>query len=657
MKRHQPEQLNKPEVSQEYKLEDILQEFGKPSGPEKKDFSGDTIRFTPIRSGPKSSQEDAPMKVAAVKERSTTAFPYISADTAKPQEEAPAKSPQPAKEPPASEPGEAPLAKKDRKEKISLPLTPFSLFEQYRKGSVAQILRCYILVPLALFAVFLLLYYSRGFTFAPFLAQYQGVICLSLLVLAMLLSYEVFFQGIKELFHLRFSLCFLALPVCVLALIHGVGMLTAEGANYCPIAVLLLSYLQYSLRLERSAMVHTLHTVCNFGTPLGIFEAPQATVKNDSLRCAPGDMDDYLEKLTQPDQPKKLLSIYAPFAFLFSFALSLVLTNVAAVDFLLCWLLLLLSAIPWAAMLSYAKPFRALARRLAKLGSALAGWHSARTFGKNHTIILRDEDLFPRKDISSNGMKLYGAFSAPFVISNALAVLDAVESPLTDVFESLLLAHNGARMYASSYRLYDNDGIGAEVNGENILLGSLSFMRSMGVHMPSGAKVRQAVYISMRGELCGVFAIKYKPNLSSKKGLRGIISNSNFSVVIAARDFLITPELIASKYELPTDRLIFPDYNIRVRLSEVDPNTPTVQGALIAEEGFGAFSATVAAGRTLRISATLSVILSLVAGIGGLLLCAALIFWGAAVSPFHLAAFQLIWTLLIGLSSDIMLKF
>ena len=473
----------------------------------------------------------------------------------------------------------------------------------------------------------------------------------------MLLSYEVFVQAVKELFKLRFSLYLLAIPICVLALFHGVSAVKETTQNYCPLVVLLLSYLQYSLRLERSAMVYTLHTVCNHEQSLGIFEAPQGAVKNDSLRCAPADLEDYLNKLQRPNRPQRLFAIYAPCLFFLSAAAAVALSYFAQADFLLSWLMLLLMGAPWSAMLCYSKPFRALARRLSKLGSALAGWHSARTFGKKHTIVLRDEDLFPRKDISSNGMKLYGAFSAPFVISNALAVLDAVESPLIDTFEELLHAHNGARMYASSYRLYDNDGIGAEVNGEDVLVGSLSFMRSMGVHMPGGAKVRQAVYISLRGELCGVFAIKYKPNPASKKGLRDILSNENFSVVIAARDFLVTPELIAQKYELSAERVSLPDYNIRVRLTELNPNEPTVQGALMSSDGFGAFASTVAAGRILRTCATLTVILALTAGFAGTLLCAALGFWGAPISPLYLAIYQFIWTFLISLSADIMLNF
>ncbi len=662
MKKRPPEQLNKPAGAEEFTLESILEEFGAPQEkkpapktpeqPEAERLKEDTIRFTPIRSAPKKADENAPVKTAFSENKDSTApFPLVSGKE-------PPKMP-PVRELPEPEIKiEASCTKKEKQEcPPPEPNSPAALFEKYRKGSVFQIVRTFALLLISLLCVFLLVYYERDPAFAPFLLHWQGLICLGLLCLAVLLSYEVFWVGFRALFSRRFSLYLLALPLSVLALFHGVSMLSLQGANYCPIAVLLLAYLQYSLRLQRSGMVHTLYTVCNFTSALGIFEAPQTKIKNDSLRCDAADLDDYLAKLHTPDLAEKLFGVYAPCLFLLSAGLSIALARLVQTDLLLTWLLLLLCAMPFSAMLSFFKPYRALSRRLAKAGGALAGWHSAESFGKEHTIILRDEDLFPQKDISSNGMKLYGAFSAPFVISNALAALDAVESPLTPVFEELLAAHNGARMYASSYRLYDNDGIGAAVNGEDILLGSLSFMRSMGVHMPEGAKVRQAVYISIRGELCGVFAIRYKPNPASKKALRAILSNRNFSVVIAARDFLVNPELIASKYELSPEGIIFPDYNIRVRLTEVDPNAPTVQGALIAQESFPAFASTVASGRTLRLSTTLSAILSLLSGITGLLICAALLFWGTGISPLQVAVFQLLWTFLAGLSSDILLKF
>ena len=80
------------------------------------------------------------------------------------------------------------------------------------------------------------------------------------------------------------------------------------------------------------------------------------------------------------------------------------------------------------------------------------------------------------------------------------------------------------------------------------------------------------------------------------------------------------------------------------------------QGALIAKETFGAFASAVAAAQTLRSTTRFSTVLSLLSGILGLCLCALLLYWGsaAAVSPFHIAAFQLIWALVAGFLSGIL---
>ena len=175
-------------------------------------------------------------------------------------------------------------------------------------------------------------------------------------------------------------------------------------------------------------------------------------------------------------------------------------------------------------------------------------------------------------------------------------------------------------------------------------------MRSMGVHMSDGARVRQAVYVSVNGELAGIFAVKYKPSASTRAGLRALLANPGNSVILATRDFLITPE------QLAVGGIAFPFYSERLRLSEAVGGEADAQGALIAKETFGAFASAVAAAQTLRSTTRFSTVLSLLSGILGLCLCALLLYWGsaAAVSPFHIAAFQLIWALVAGFLSGIL---
>jgi len=392
---------------------------------------------------------------------------------------------------------------------------------------------------------------------------------------------------------------------------------------------------------------------------MGIFDTPKLLENVDSLRRDSGNTVDFLENLERRNVPQKILRVYATVLFFLLPALSYFLSSAKALPLIEVWLLLLLGAIPCGAALTFVGPFASIAKRLSNYRGALCGWHGAKVFGGKHTIVIDDEDLFPRKNITSNGMKIFGSYKAPRIIAYALAALKLVDSPLTDLFQSLLETQYGKQFPVTQHRIYDDGGIGAEIAGDIVLVGSLSFMRSMGVHMPAGTRVRQAVYVSVGGELAGIFAVKYKPNTSTRAGLRDVLANRNFSIVLATRDFLISPELIAAKYELPTDSMRFPNYPERLRLHLQAPTENVRQGALIAKDTFGAFAVTVASGRTLRLSTIVCLTLGILAGLLGFMLCLLLLAWNAVAvaSPLHIATFQLLWLILNAFVSFVILRF
>lgn len=704
MERREPEQLNQADAPEEYRLDDILREFGADADEPKKSASSDTVTFQPIRSAPIDPQPDAPTKTATLKKsrREQPKQPAAERETPQSEQETPQSEREetlpawktPAKEKsatreeaatqPLATPEETPESPKrktrakppaekpqrDRRRaaeqppqvRLEVPETPpkpQELLRQCKDGSGTQRLRLCFLTVITLIQMLLMICAEPKWNFLPLSAAGVGWCALALGVLSLAAAYDVLLEGMRDLLRLHVSLNTLAVPVSLLTLLHAVQVLPQGGQTYCPVLTLLLLFLLRALAAQRRAMFYTLRAVCSFEAPMGIFETSKLLKNAASLRRDTADTEDFMRCLLRPDRTQRVMGVYAWIMLPLTGVLAYLLSVRSACGFVQAWLLLLLGAIPFVGTLCFANPFAALAKRLSGFGGALCGWHGAKAFNGKHTIILRDEDIFPRSHISSNGMKLFGAHTAPRVIAYALAALEAENSPLTDLFESLLRSQNGKRCHAASSRVYDNNGIGAEVMGEIVLVGTLAFMRSMGVHMSTGARVRQAVYVSVGGELAGIFAIKYKPSPSTKKGLRDVLANRNFSVVLATRDFLITPELIASKYDLSTQTMVFPTFPERLRLSDIDPDKTDVQGALIAKDTFGAFASTVAAGRTLHSASLLSLILCLLAGIGGLLVCALLIAWNsvATASPLHLAAFQLVWACLNAFFTFVLLRF
>lgn len=659
MNRREAEQLNTSASSGDFTLDEIVREFGsssdtappveqaaeeetvkvyQPRKPQKK-LSDDTLVFSPVHAPQEEPDLEAPMKIA---------------DGGKlPAAKLPKKK---------NRPLVRSRVQKERKliEEIkqNAPPSAREQLERCRGGLGLRHLRILLLTLPVLANLFLLLYRERGWAFLPIVSTLGTALPLCLLLLSCALAYDVFLAALHDVLRLRIGTDTLTCVAVCLAAYLGVARWGTDSQTYCAAASFLLLAQLRGLHSQRVSRFYTLRTVCLFDTPMGIFDAPKLLKDSDSLFRDRGDLPDFLEKLGQKNRPLRVVRIYSTVLFFLIPSLAYLFSVAVGVGAVEGALLLLLCAVPFGMALTYVHPFASIAKRLASYKGALCGWHGAKLFGGKHTIILSDEDLFPKKNITSNGMKLYGSHKAPRIIASALAGLRIVDSPLVDLFESLLQAQYGKHLPVSQHRIYDDGGIGMEIVGDVVLVGSLSFMRSMGVHMPAGTRVRQAVYVSVNGELAGIFALKYKPGASTRAGLRDVLDNRNFSVVLATRDFLISPELIAAKYALPTDSLRFPDYSERLKLSELSPEQSQRQGALIAKDSFGSFAVTVAAGRTLRLSTLICLALNLFAGVLGLLLCAVLLAWNSVsvLSPFHIAAFQLLWAFLNSFVSFVILK-
>ncbi|MBR6826090.1 MAG: hypothetical protein IKM59_06035, partial [Oscillospiraceae bacterium] len=634
-----PEQLHiAPASAGDYKLEDILKEFTPGEAPTPKKAMENTQVFTPItESGPSQEEESH----EPVPEETVKIFRSSKDVTVKPM-----KQPLPPihiLESSAPEDAEEDREDEDEEEEDHPEEeAPVELLRRTHKALGRLLILRVFLAVTALAGMFLLLYNTKGWEYVPFLNEHTPAIVLGLMAVGMVLSLPVLWKGLRDLFRFRVSLHTIGSISAVVCLIYS---FSHPDTVYAPLVTTQLFFLLQTMVNEQAAYFFTARTLASFKSPMGVCNAPTLPESAASLRRDPGNVADFMAKLKISSLPQDLLCVYASILLTLLPVLAYFLSRNNSLPYLQVWLLLLLGSMPYAGMLCFFKPFRALARKLGRYGGALCGWHGAQIFGGKHTIILRDGDLFPRKGIISNGMKLFNGHDGAKIISYALAALEQAESPLRFLFETLLQEQYGKHSRVKDHRFYDHGGVGVEIGNDIVLVGNLSFIRSMGVHMPTGTRVRQAVYVSVNGELAGIFALRYKPNNSTRDGLRDVLANRNFSVILATRDFLITPELIAAKYALPTDTMEFPDYTERLRLSATHPEQAMSQGALIAADTFGALAVTVAAGRTLKNTSLVTTSLTLCAGALGLLLTIFLIAWNALAiaSPMHIVSFQLLW--------------
>ena len=607
---------------------------------------GDTIRFTPVE------EEKAPEP-----ER-----PAVWTYRGEPDPERPAPDPREARELARAERREKRQAEKRRRQLERFQkkearkkraqeqpehtfASPEAAYAFYAAASGTR-LRLLVSTLLCLGSVLLLVLSTPLITgaFSDHAAVFSAAM-LGLLLLQAVCSYDVCLSGVIALLRFRFdqySMLFLALCAVVADAFFAV----AEGRTpFCTVAGILLLLALWGRDLLYDARRRSLRAISNMDEPVAAIREEKAWHGYDCIFRAPGDAEQFAVQLEMPDAGSRIMRVWAPVMTAVTLALSVLTSLRTGEHFLWAWSAMLLASFPAGILIAYAKPFSALARRLYRAGAAIAGWQGARILSGEAGLIVEDADLFPPQNVTQGGMKLYGSRPAPMVIGYANAVVQTAGSGLVPLFEQMMHDQNGRRYTVDTFRRYEGGGLGATIRGDVVLMGSIAFMKLMRVRVPEGTRLKQAVYLSVNGELTAVFALNYAPAESVRAGLSAVLRAGSLVPVLATRDFMITPQFLKLRYKIPPEHIEFPIVEERARLSSQEIPRTGPQGALMARSSFASFAGSVVSARTLRGAAIIAMIVALAGSVLGTALMFFLTFLGSSFSAscWNLFLYTVLW--------------
>ena len=358
-------------------------------------------------------------------------------------------------------------------------------------------------------------------------------------------------------------------------------------------------------------------------------------------------VEDFMDHYNKVCGPQRVQNVYCALSLLacigIAAAAGVLHSTTLAVQILAASLLV---AVPATFFVTTSRPAAILEKRLHMVGTVLCGWESVKDLCGKAIFPLRDRDLFPTGSTKLNGVKFYSDRDPDETVAYSTALIIAGGGGLVPVFKQLRTSRNAPEYTAENFQYYGNGGIGGEVCGEPVLLGTLSFLQDMGVEIPEGTTVNQAVYASIDGQLCAVYAISYAKMRSAAAGLVTLNSYRKVTPMMLCGDFMLTEDFIRNKFDIRTNRIVFPTREERDALKKrrPDPDEP-VLAITTREELIGAAYAVTGA-RALRQATKLGVIIHLIGGILGLVIMAALAYLGSTelLTPTNILLYQLVWS-------------
>lgn len=515
----------------------------------------------------------------------------------------------------------------------------------------------------ALAMLLALLSAAAAFTFKGGAVRFFGDkgLCLAVLIaqlVVMIMGADVLVRGVADLIRGKPRSAALTAAACVASVIDAVmiyiGAVENTGLPFCSAASAALAFEMYHERVGKSAY-RTVFKAAKAAKLPTVVTAEQekdkeSTLLNKQLGTAAG----FVTRTLEPGYYERAVSKLCPLLLVASLVLAATAASISGGNFFHC--LAAATAVSAGFSLSgvFSVPFYRISKNLANHGVAIAGWGGAYELDAAEGIIIRDNDVFPENTVTLNGIKVFSGASAEKIISYTGSLIIASGSGLSRLFGELLREYSAAIYRVEEFLCYEGGGVGANIGGDRVLVGSAAFMKLMGIALPTNIDVAGAVYSAVNGVAAGVFVVNYEPVVIVQSSLVELMQ-SDIRPVFALRDFNITPAMIAGKYKISAEKMEFPSLEDRYALSsEHEGEEKGCPAALMSREGLGHFTALYKGGERLIKAVKRGFAMSAAGAAFGLLTVTYAAANGAfaSASVTNVLIYSVLWALAIRLTAD-----
>ena len=465
------------------------------------------------------------------------------------------------------------------------------------------------------------------------------------LLLSALFGCYQMMEGIADIFRGRFGPNTLLAVTFAVCCADGVFCLQSEQVPCCAAFSLQVTTSLWGAYQRKTSEIGQMDTMRKATRLDRISACPDYLDGRKGLLRSEGQVADFMDTYNKPYGPEKVLSWYCLAALAGAAALAVTAylfyglqtgIRVGAVS--------LLAALPATTFITISRPFGILQRQLHRLGTVLCGWQGVKGLCGKAVFPLSHEQLYPVQTVRLNGVKFFGKRMPDQIIAYTTAVVAAEGGGLTPLFNQLLDSRNGYHLEARELCSYDG-GVGATVDQAQVLVGTQSFLKEMGVEVPEDMKMHYAVCVAIDGEFCGLYALNFDKLKNVAAGMTTLCAYHGLIPAVVTPDFMLTGRFLRSRFGIKPKKVRFPEQEVRAQLMQKQAPEDAPALLLTTADGLAPVAFGVTGARTLRTACILGVGVHMLGGIVGLAIMLALVLLQSLelLTPVNMFLYQLVW--------------
>lgn len=471
----------------------------------------------------------------------------------------------------------------------------------------------------------LMAYISYGLPVPGALADVgvKSAVCLIMMISVMFCGLDIITTGIMSIVRFKLHASALIVVSCLLCMIDAflsAASVSEKVVPFCVIPALTIAFTLLGSVMNARSNKIILNTAAASKHPYVVTAEAELSGGDITLVKGRKPLDGIVRRTEEDGPDESVFGVLTPYFVVAALVLSII-AAVISKDFSSFAHILsgiFVCAAPIAMLITFPMPFFISIKSLIRSGSTIAGWSGLYDIGKAKHLIVTDGDLFPKGCVKISRTRVFAGMEPERIISFAGSIISASGSAMVHPFAELMRKAGGGLMPVEAFSVHESGGLTAMIDGEDVYCGNAAFMRLMGVVLPEKYVLNNGVYIAVAGVICGVFEMEYTASDAVKSALEELVGSDRHAI-FAVRDFNITPSMLSVKFDMPTDGFDFPPYSERYAISGTEPSEASKPAALISREGLSALVSLADHGKMLFSRIRLSVMLSVVSAVVGML--------------------------------------
>lgn len=471
----------------------------------------------------------------------------------------------------------------------------------------------------------LMAYISYGLPVPGALADVgvKSAVCLIMMISVMFCGLDIITTCIMSIVRFKLHASALIVVSCLLCMIDAflsAASVSEKVVPFCVIPALTIAFTLLGSVMNARSNKIILNTAAASKHPYVVTAESELSGGDITLVKGRKPIDGIVRRTEEDGPDESVFGVLTPYFVVAALVLSIIAAVISKSFSSFAHILsgIFVCAAPIAMLLTFPLPFFISIKSLIRSGSTIAGWSGLYDIGKAKHLIVTDGDLFPKGCVKISRTRVFAGMEPERIISFAGSIISASGSAMVHPFAELMRKAGGGLMPVEAFSVHESGGLTAMIDGEDVYCGNAAFMRLMGVILPEKYVLNNGVYIAVAGVICGVFEMEYITSDAVKSALEELVGSDRHAI-FAVRDFNITPSMLSVKFDMPTDGFDFPPYSERYAISGAEPSEASKPAALISREGLSALVSLADHGKMLFSRIRLSVMLSVVSAVIGML--------------------------------------